>query len=171
MVDDRPPSVRIDLPDSGATLRSGLQTVRGSASDRGGGGVARVEVLPGADFEVFIPVELVEFTQREITSGTGQTTIEFVESQRFDPQFRALQPDVVDDDNNVILRRNVGIRDLPGPAVNPVCGTVIAIVMDGVLSVPFLPQGGNVPSYDVTDAATVGSIGGRYEIRTVKLEN
>ncbi|MHC4696797.1 MAG: hypothetical protein ACYTFA_08655, partial [Planctomycetota bacterium] len=101
----------------------------------------------------------------------GETTIEFVEAQRFPPQFRTLQADLVDVDNNVLQQRNVGIRDVPAPAANPVCGTVIAIMMGGELSVPFLPQGGGVPSYDVTDQATVGGIGGRYEFRTVKLEN
>ncbi|MEZ4768657.1 MAG: Ig-like domain-containing protein [Caldilineales bacterium] len=43
-VDGRPPAVRIDLPQTGATLPSGPQTISGSASDHGGGGVASVEV-------------------------------------------------------------------------------------------------------------------------------
>ncbi|MFQ5592229.1 MAG: hypothetical protein ACE5HE_13790, partial [Phycisphaerae bacterium] len=131
-------------------------------------GIARIEILPGTPVEVFIPVELVEFTQREITAASGQTTIEFVESQRFAPQFRALQTDDVDDDNNVLLRRNMDIRETPSAVVNPVCGTVVAFVMDGVLAVPFLPEGQGQPSYDVTDLQTVAGIGGRYEFEVVR---
>ncbi len=136
-----------------------------------GAGVARVEVLPRSPIEVFIPVEWLEFAQREITNpATGFVTFEFVRGQRFPPQFRALLPDDVDADNNVLARRNVGIRDLPGPAVNPVCGTVVVIVMDGVLSMPFLPEGGGLASFDVGDRSTAGGIGGRFEFRTLMLD-
>ena len=43
-VDGRPPTVRFNLPDTGATLPSGPQTVTGSAFDPLGGGVASVQV-------------------------------------------------------------------------------------------------------------------------------
>ncbi|MCP4167502.1 MAG: hypothetical protein GY759_16655 [Chloroflexi bacterium] len=43
-VDSSLPTLSISLPDSGATLRSGPQTIRGWAGDLGGGGVAKVEV-------------------------------------------------------------------------------------------------------------------------------
>jgi hypothetical protein len=43
-VDSRPPIATIDLPAAGATLRSGLQGISGSAHDLSGGGVARVEI-------------------------------------------------------------------------------------------------------------------------------
>jgi hypothetical protein len=134
-------------------------------------GVARIEILPGSEIEVFIPVEMTELVQREITAPNGETRVEFVESQQIPPQFRALRTDIVDADNNIILRQNVGIRNVSAPVINPVCGTVVAIVMDGVLAVPFHPEGQNRPSYDAGDQATVAGIGGRYEFRTVKLEN
>ncbi|MCP4128398.1 MAG: hypothetical protein GY753_15255, partial [Gammaproteobacteria bacterium] len=44
VVDSEPPSVNIDLPGRGATLRTGQQKVTGSAYDQGGAGIARVEV-------------------------------------------------------------------------------------------------------------------------------
>ena len=43
-VDSRAPTVRFNLPKTGATLAPGLQTITGAASDHGGIGIARVEV-------------------------------------------------------------------------------------------------------------------------------
>jgi len=124
-----------------------------------GSGVERIEVLPGAQVEVFIPAEIVEFQQRQLTTPAGDVDIEFVETQRISPQFRGMQPDDVDGDNNLVLRRNMDIRQVPVPIVRPVCGTVAAFVMSGVLEVPFLFD---FPSYDIGDTATVASIGGQY---------
>jgi len=85
--------------------------------------------------------------------------------------FRVLQPDQTDDDGNVVVQANVGIRDFPAPVINPICGTVVAVIMNGTLSVPFLqgvpdPTGVgqlNDPSFDAGDVSSVASIGGRYE--------
>jgi hypothetical protein len=71
----------------------------------------------------------------------------------------------VDEDGNTILRRNVGIRDTATPVAGLVCGSVVALVIDGVLTVPFLDTVSDDPSYDVDDEATVAGIGGRYELR------
>jgi len=47
-----------------------------------------------------------------------------------------------------------------------VCGSVVAVNISGVLSVPFLPQSiEGEPSYDIDDLQTAASIGGRYEFR------
>ncbi|UCE60805.1 MAG: hypothetical protein JSU63_03460 [Phycisphaerales bacterium] len=132
-----------------------------------GAGVARIEVLPGSQIEVFVPVELVEWELRQVTNAAGDVTLEPNERQRFAPQFRALRQDDVDDDNNVLLRRNIDIRDMPVPVVNPVCGSVVAIVMNGALSVPFFQD---APGYDRDDEQTVAGIGGRFEFTVQSVE-
>ena len=123
--------------------------------------VASVELEPGSEIEVFIPVELIGFELLETTNAAGTVIgVTPVERERFSPEFRTIQVDETDPDGNVTLQRNVGLRDVPSPTVNPLCGSVIAIVVDGVLSVPFLFD---EPSYDRDDAPTVARIGGRYE--------
>lgn len=132
--------------------------------------VARVEIAPGSSIEVFIPVELLQFDQQQMTVGNNVVT-EYILRDRIPPQFRVLQADQVDQDGNVVLQSNIGIRDFPSPVLNPVCGTVVAVIMNGTLRVPFLagvpdPTGPgqlNDPSFDVGDASSVASIGGRYE--------
>ena len=71
----------------------------------------------------------------------------------------------MDDDNNVLIQGNIGLRDAPSPVVSPLCGSVIGITLNGVLSVPFLPAGDGVPSFDQDDATTIAQIGGRFEFR------
>jgi len=128
--------------------------------------VASVQLEPGTNIEVFIPVEITTFEQEEVTN-TGGTTIEieYQPRDRIPPQFTALQADDVDEDGNVILQRNVGIRDIPGPTTNIICGSVVAITINGVLSVPFLDveEAEGAPSYDIEDEPTVAGVGGRYE--------
>jgi len=132
--------------------------------------VARVEVIPGSQIEVFVPASIVEYEQRQVQTAGGETgETQDVLRQTISPRFRALQVDDVDEDNNVLLRRNIDIRDAPVPVVNPVCGTVVAITMNGVLTVPFYGNR-DFPSYDVGDDATVAGIGGRFEFRVVSLE-
>ncbi len=126
--------------------------------------VDRIEIDPNSAIEVFIPVELEEYSFREIQDpGEAGAIGTYVLQQRIPPQFRALQMDGLDADGNVTVRRNIGVRDVPPPVPNPVCGSVIPISMNGVLTVPFLVEVTNVPSYDGGDPATVGGIGGRYE--------
>lgn len=125
--------------------------------------VASVELEPGTEIEVFIPVELTAFELVETTTTGGGASVSFEPRERIQPQFRALQIDEVDADGNVVLQQNIGVRDVPSPTLNPVCGSVIAVVVDGVLSVPFLDGVSNAPSYDRDDEVTIASIGGRYE--------
>jgi len=127
--------------------------------------VASVQLEPGSQIEVFIPVELTAFQLVEATTGGGDLTTEFQARERTSPQFQPIQVDQVDDDGNTVLQANVGIRDTPTPVFSPLCGSVIVIGVEGVLSVPFLPEGGGIPSFDLDDPLTVAQIGGRYEFR------
>ena len=80
------------------------------------------------------------------------------------PQYYILRVDDADEEGNVTARRNIGIRDAPASVVDPICGTVVAIVLDGVLSVPFY---GDAPGYDGADAPAVAVVGGRFEFEVV----
>ncbi|MEK7710917.1 MAG: hypothetical protein AAB341_03385 [Planctomycetota bacterium] len=128
--------------------------------------VASIALEPGTNIEVFVPVPLIGFQLVEITTGTVVTS-EFRPRTQILPQFRALQIDDVDADGNTVLRRNIDVRDVLSPTTNVVCGSVVAVVVDGVLSVPFLRgvPDNDAPSFDQDDAATVASIGGRFEFR------
>ena len=126
--------------------------------------VAAVQVEPGSAIEVFIPVELVGFELVETTGTGGQVVTEFQPRQRIPPQFEPLLVDEVDEDGNIIFQRNVGLRDVPSPVTGLTCGSVVAVVVNGVLSVPFLEAADtDEPSFDLDDDATVATIGGRYE--------
>ena len=126
--------------------------------------VARVEVEPGTSIEVFIPVELLQYQLVETTSVGGGVTSGFQPRGTLLPQFRTLRTDDVDADGNVTLQRNIGVRDVPSPTPNVICGSVVAITVKGTLAVPFLDVvSADKPSYDIDDAATVARIGGRFE--------
>lgn len=120
--------------------------------------VARVEVVN--PIEVFVPLTWNVF---EFVEPTGLNEGFFRETREETPRFVALQVDDVDEDLNTLLQRNVGLRDAPAPVNNPLCGSVVAITVNGVLSVPFFAQGGGGPGYDVLDARAAASLGGRYE--------
>lgn len=128
--------------------------------------VARIELIQ-ASIDVFIPVEIEVWEQVEVATGIGnQVTNLFVRRGQIQPAFRGLRMDDVDQDGNTILKRNIGIRDLPAPVISPICGTVVTISMNGTLAVPFLTGPGittNNPSYDRGDAASEALIGGQYE--------
>ena len=126
--------------------------------------VASVQFEPGADIDVFVPVELTGFDLIETTNQAGTVIgVTFEARERRPPAFLPLQVDDVDADGNVLLQRNIGVRDVPSPVNNPRCGSVIAIVVNGVLSVPFFD--GATPSFDRDDEDTEAQIGGRYEFR------
>ena len=125
--------------------------------------VTRVEVEPNADIEVFIPVTLTIWQSTEVTNPVGGEDIVFERTGEISPRFRALQVDLQDDDGNTVLQRNIGARDVAAPVDDPLCGSVVAIVMNGVLSVPFLDGVDDNPSYDIDDENTQASIGGRFE--------
>jgi len=126
--------------------------------------VARVELEPGTNVEVFIPVELIQYQLVEATNVGGGAVVTYQQRGTVTPQFRTLQVDQLDADGNVTLQRNIGVRDVPTPTPNVICGSVVAITVKGTLAVPFLDVvSPSVPSYDIDDAATVAQIGGRYE--------
>lgn len=126
--------------------------------------VARVEILPGSQIEVFMPVELLQYERRDVTDARGiviQT--DFTIDERIQPTFRQLEIDTLDADGNVIVNRNIDVRDVPAPVTQLFCGSVIAIIMEGELDAPFLTGVDDNPSYDRDDAATVNTIGGFHK--------
>lgn len=127
--------------------------------------VAAVQVEPGSNIEVFIPVELFQYQLIEsTTTGGGTVFTQFEQRGTIAPQFRSLQVDDVDADGNIILQRNIGVRNVPSPTPNLICGSVVAITMQGTLTVPFLAVvSPNTPSFDQDDQSTVARIGGRYQ--------
>lgn len=127
--------------------------------------VARVEIAPQTDIDVFVPVPLVQYEIVEVVDANDIVVgVTAVAREVLAPQFRPLQVDQTDADGNVLVRRNIGVRDVPSPIPEPLCGSVVTIVMNGVLSVPFLDEFGiEVPSFDQNDDSSVGGIGGRYE--------
>jgi hypothetical protein len=126
--------------------------------------VGLVQRQPETDLEVFIPTQITVFRQETLTNPEGGQTVAFTEVERIPPQFQALEVDDVDQDNNTVLLRNIGIRNTVVPVTDPLCGSVVTITMTGTLSVPFLPQSpDNSPSYDQADTPTEATIGGRYE--------
>ena len=127
--------------------------------------VAGVALLQSS-VEVFVPVELTVYELVDIGLGTGGVTTAFRRREQISPRFRALQVDDFDADGNTTLVRNVGIREVPGPVINPICGTVITISLTGTLTVPFLSGPGvegDDPSYDRDDEPTEAAIGGQYQ--------
>ncbi len=127
--------------------------------------VSAVEIDPGTGIEVFIPVELQEY-EWVVARETGGVLVgvgTWLLRQQILPQFRPLLIDELDEDGNVTLLRNIGIQDVPSPVDDPLCGSVISLVVNGVLAVPFLGAATDVPAYGIGDLAAIGSIGGRYE--------
>lgn len=126
--------------------------------------VARVELEPNSNVEVFVPTVVERWELVEDTDNLGGVVRELQRRGQTDPQFRALRLDDVDADGNVILRRNTGVRDALSPLPGVVCGSVVAILIDGVLSVPFLEEANTTnPAFDIADLETEAGIGGRYE--------
>lgn len=126
--------------------------------------VALIELEPGTNVEVFMPVALEQWELVETNNQGGGVDQEFQLRGEIAPQFRALQVDDTDEDGNVILLRNMGVRDVPSPTPNVICGSVVAVLIDGALTVPFLSQANTTnPSFDVDDEETEAGIGGRYE--------
>jgi len=123
--------------------------------------VASVQQEPGTNIEVFIPVQMTGYELVESTGTGGEVVTEFEPRSTIDPQFRALGVDEVDEDGDLILERNIGVRYTLSPVFNVICGSVIVITLHGTLAVPFdiTPD---APSFDQDDEAAVAQIGGRY---------
>ncbi len=126
--------------------------------------VARVELEPNTSIEVFMPVELDQYQLVETTGVGGDIVTSFELRGTITPQFWPLEIDTTDEDGNVILQQNIGVRDTLSPTPSVICGSVIAITVNGTLAVPFLDEvSPNKPSFDQDDEATEAQIGGRYE--------
>lgn len=126
--------------------------------------VRSVTLRPGSPIEVFIPVEMRQLELVEVAGPGGQTIPDFQVRALISPRFRNVETDVIGTDGQLI-RRNIGIEDLPSPTQNPLCGSFIGITLDGFLSVPFNDNGGGFPSFDQDDPVEIGTIGGRFEFR------
>ncbi len=120
-------------------------------------------VTPIGFIEMFMPVNLKEIQVEEAGQGT-EPTRQLATITR--PQFVPLLVDEVDDNNTIIVLRNFGTRDIPAPATNLLCGTVVAIVLNGTLTVPFVvdENGETVPGFLDTDEGSQTSIPGRFDL-------
>lgn len=132
--------------------------------------VGRVE-LAVTETEVFVPAELTAWELIQTTNDAGTVTgTTFEPRTRTPPQFRQLQLDGLDESGDLDTLRNVDIRDQPSAVTNPVCGSVVAFVLEGTLRVPFLERNGvsvsDAPSFDQDDEDTIASIGGRYRFNS-----
>jgi len=113
--------------------------------------------------EMFVPVHLKEITVDEAGQG-AEPTRQLVNVT--EPQFQPLLVDEVDENGTVVVLRNFGVRNIPAPATNLLCGSVVAIVLNGVLSVPFVVDeiGETVPGFLDTDVGSQTSIPGRFDL-------
>lgn len=125
--------------------------------------VASVEVRVDT-VEVFVPTQWRTF---DLVAPTPTTVSFFRETGRNGPEFVQLQVDDVDPATlTATVQRNISIRDLPAPVNNPSCGSVVTIVLNGTLSVPFVQTGqGVVPGWDVLDTDRAALNGGRFEFQ------
>ncbi|MFQ5489216.1 MAG: hypothetical protein ACE5GE_00730 [Phycisphaerae bacterium] len=130
--------------------------------------VIRVEIV--GNVQVFVPV-IVRTIRVEVGDLAQQTRTLVVTDN---PQFRPILPDEVDENLNVTLLRNFGVREGPGPAENLTCGSMVGIVVSGVVTVPFtapednpedsfIAQRDEVPGFVDTDVPAQVSVPGRYE--------
>ena len=123
--------------------------------------VSRVEliVLPS----IFVPVF---FESIRIDPGDENTAPFRVLLDTTNPRFELLQIDDVDAQGTTILQRNLDIRDVPGPAIGPNCGSVVTITLSGTLRTPFVvnAQGVEVPGALITEANAIASNPGRFRL-------
>lgn len=123
--------------------------------------VARVELmgLPS----IFVPIQ---FSTIRIDPGDENTPPFRVRVTTAPPQFEQLRPDLVDAQGNTTLQRNLDIRDVPGPANQPNCGSVVTIVLSGTLRLPFVVSefGVEEPGVLNTDINAFEVSPGRYRL-------
>ncbi len=121
--------------------------------------VRRVELvgLPS----VFVPIF---FETTRVETGDLNTAPFRIQVDRVPPQFVVLRVDDVDARGNTVVLRNFGVRDLPPPAIEPNCGSVVTITLSGTLRVPFEinETGLEAPGALDTDAAAVAASPGRF---------
>jgi hypothetical protein len=124
-----------------------------------GGGIESAQ----SSIEVFVPAFL-----KEIEVVVTDLVVRRELNDVIPPRFVPLQTDDVDDNFNVILARNFDIRDIPVPATNLLCGTVVGFTLSGTLRLPFVQDelGAFVPGYLDTATAVQAEIPGRYDFST-----
>ncbi len=113
--------------------------------------------------EMYIPVNLKEITI-PLAGIVGNPVRQLVTITR--PRFVPLLVDEVDVNGTVTVVRNFGVRDIPAPATNLLCGTVVAIVLNGTMTMPFVVDnnGETVPGFLDTEGASQASIPGRFDL-------
>ncbi|MEE9297052.1 MAG: hypothetical protein V3W34_19090 [Phycisphaerae bacterium] len=110
--------------------------------------VSQVELLELPS--IFVPATFKTFQIREIVTGD----IAFLECQETagdPPHFELLQRDGVDATGNTTIERNFDVRDVPGAAIAPNCGSVVTIVLRGRLTIPVLTDVICPPALGVLD--------------------
>ncbi|MCH7527048.1 MAG: hypothetical protein IID39_06405 [Planctomycetes bacterium] len=131
--------------------------------------VARVEVIE-TTLEIFVPVFFKTFRDETEEGLAGEFRRILVNTLQ--PHFQVLQRDDVDQRGNVVLQRNLDIRDVPAPA-EPLCGSVVALTLSGALRVPFIDPAeareptdpaGAVPGVLQIDLAAVAETPGRFQM-------
>ncbi len=130
--------------------------------------VASVEIV--GDPQVFVPVTVR--TIRVEVGDLSQQTRTLVNTDL--PRFWEILQDDVDDNFNITLARNYGVREAPAPALNVTCGSMVGIVLSGAVAAPFtapedepedefIAEQASVPGFVDTDINAEASIPGRFE--------
>ncbi len=122
--------------------------------------VVQVELVELPRIFVPSPLEILELDENEF----GRAFPVLVDT--IPPQFELLERDEVDQNGNTTLQRNFDIRDVPGPAIGPNCGSVVTIVLSGTLRLPFRVNADNelVPAYFDTEMREIATVPGRYQL-------
>lgn len=112
---------------------------------------------------VFLPTAVETLTVDPGDENTAPFTRLVTRTQ---PQFELLERDDVDQNGNTLLQRNFDIRDVPGPAIGPNCGSVVTIVLSGTLRVPFRVNALNllVPGFFDTENTEIATVPGRFQL-------
>ncbi len=134
-----------------------------------------VRVSVDGPITVFMPAQIEGW--QTVQNTFGGLAFQFVQFRQESLRFIPLEIDVLDEDGNVTLQRNIGVRDVPVPVEAPRCGSVVSITITGTLASPFIniaddPNNPNdqafsrdVPSVMLNDANSIARIGGRFQIR------
>jgi len=150
------PLVPIDLVENDLT---NIVTVCDVSIVQPGGGIGSAQT----SVEVFVPAFLKVVTVLVTDLVTDRELAETIS-----PSFVPLRADEVDANFNVTLQRNFDIRDVPVPATDLLCGTVVGFTLNGTLRVPFVQDelGAVVPGYVDSDVTAEASVPGRYDFAT-----
>lgn len=128
--------------------------------------VARVEIV--GNVELYIPVftKVIQITASTLGGNPTRQLTEIIPRA-----FVPLIPDEVDENLSTLVVHNFGIRDVPAPVENLLCGTVVTAILTGVLDIPFVvdENGDQSPGFLDTDDAAAAAIPGRFRL-TIQLQ-